>query len=150
MYQNREQNPQGGGRLNSPKNAVSHNFLSLRGTVATATISKNNAPQGCHCERSVAIYRTHSFNLQLFAEKEDTKKPKAKRLTLLISLLLALVLAVVSIPVVAIISKNNANAIKSPSDSNSISIGEIWNSKNKIFYPATTTTLKKQAQHYKK
>ena len=115
----------GGGRLNSPKISVSQKFLSLRGSVATAAISKNNTPQGCHCEPRKGC--GNLFNLQLFAEKEDTKKPKTKRLTLLISLLLALVLAIVSIPVVAIINKNNANAIKSSDTSTAMPvIGEIF------------------------
>ena len=114
MYQNREQTPQGGGRLNSPKNAVFNGNLT----------------------------KTHTaFNLQLFAEKEGTKEAKTKRLSLIITLLLALVLAVVSVPVVAIISKNNANAFKTGGTSNFVEVGEIWDSTNKKFNKANLKTL---------
>ncbi len=164
MQDLKHENPQGGGRLNSQKIAVLQNFLSLRGSIATAAISKNCANTGwqntvvstelnhsarlsvpCgtprHCERSVAISQTHSFNLQLFAEKEDTKKAKTKRLPLLITLLLAFVLAVVSVPVVAVISKNNATAFKTGDTSNFVEVGEIWDSNNKKFNKDNLKTL---------
>ena len=161
MYQNREQNPQGGGRLNSPKNAVWQNFLSLRGSVATAAISKSFANggwlishrstgqtvlpdfpylavlQGITRERSD---RGNLFNLQLFAEKEENKTSKSKRLHLVTSLILILILALSMLPVM-LISKNT-NAYKS-STTTYVKVGELWNSNAKMFNNTNLNTLLK-------
>ena len=91
MYQNREQNPQGGGRLNSPKNAVFNS----------------------------------NFNLQLFAEKEENKTAKSKRLHLVISLILIFILALSMLPVMLI----NKNTSAYNSDTTTyVTVGELWDS----------------------
>ena len=197
MYQNREQNPQGGGRLNSPKNAVWQNFLSLRGSVATAAISKSfareyntyhnflnlsllsketlhnvqseqyNLARDCRAtlamtRGSVKSYkyseqgldkknqeivpvitrersdRGNLFNLQLFAEKEENKTSKSKRLHLVTSLILILILALSMLPVM-LISKNT-NAYKS-STTTYVKVGELWNSNAKMFNNTNLNTL---------
>ena len=62
-------------------------------------------------------------------------------MSLIITLLLALVLAVVSVPVVAIVSKNNANAFKTGDTSNFVEVGEIWDSTTKKFNYNLTTLI---------
>ena len=103
----------GGGRLNSPKNAVFNGNLT----------------------------KTHTaFNLQLFAEKEENKTSKSKRLHLVTSLILILILALSMLPVM-LISKNT-NAYKS-STTTYVKVGELWNSNAKMFNNTNLNALLK-------
>ena len=103
MCQTESKTRRGGGRLNSPKIAV------FNGNVT----NKYNA-----------------FNLQLFAEKEENKTAKSKRLHLVISLILILILALSMLPVIFI----NKNTSAYNSDTTTyVKVGELWNSNLKMF-----------------